>query len=157
MWNPTKYQSVILKEKADISGLFVSFHFQSIEQVLETKLPNVMNPNPDSPGHPDTHLEMHRKMAVTPLDMNRFQSKAFQAVISQHCKQDSVSSALKKPLKKEPSLHLDTPSKFLSKDKLFKPSFDVTVRLEGNGTSAHGFTVYKGRASRCASPPNFVM
>ncbi|XP_006978735.2 DNA topoisomerase 2-binding protein 1 isoform X2 [Peromyscus maniculatus bairdii] len=99
------------------------------EQVLETKLPNVMNPNPDSPGHPDTHLEMHRKMAVTPLDMNRFQSKAFQAVISQHCKQDSVSSALKKPLKKEPSLHLDTPSKFLSKDKLFKPSFDVTDAL----------------------------
>ncbi|CAO2633795.1 DNA topoisomerase 2-binding protein 1 [Lemmus lemmus] len=100
-----------------------SLFFQSAEQVLETKLPNGVGPNPD------THLEMHRKVAVTPLDMNRFQSKAFHAVISQHCKQDSVSSAVGQPLKKEPSLHLDTPSKFLSKDKLFKPSFDVTDAL----------------------------
>ncbi|XP_041533301.1 DNA topoisomerase 2-binding protein 1 [Microtus oregoni] len=99
------------------------------EQVLETKLPNGVGPNPDSPANPDTHLEMHRKVAVTPLDMNHFQSKAFHAVMSQHCKQDSVSSAVGHPLKKEPSLHLDTPSKFLSKDKLFKPSFDVTDAL----------------------------
>lgn len=139
MWNLTKYKNVSLlhlKEKADISGLFVFFHFQSVEQVLETKLPNGVNPNPDSPAHPDTHLDLHRKVAITPLDMNRFQSKAFHAVISQHCKQGSVSSAVGQPLKREPSLHLDTPSKFLSKDKLFKPSFDVTVRLQGNDANA---------------------
>ncbi|KAK7808113.1 hypothetical protein U0070_009427 [Myodes glareolus] len=99
------------------------------EQVLETKLPNGVSPNLDSPANPDTHLEMHRKVAVTPLDVNHFQSKAFHAVMSQHCKQDSGSSAAGQPLKKEPSLHLDTPSKFLSKDKLFKPSFDVTDAL----------------------------
>lgn len=95
-----------------------------------------MGPNPDSPANPGRHLEMDRKVSVTPLDMNHFQSKAFHAVMSQHGKQDSVSSAVGHPLKKESSLHLDTPSKFLSKDKLFKPSFDVTVRLEGNGVSA---------------------
>ncbi|KAL6082048.1 hypothetical protein STEG23_003102, partial [Scotinomys teguina] len=99
------------------------------EQALKMQLPNGVTPNPDSPAHPDTDLQVHRKTTVTPLDMNRFQSKAFHAVISQHCKQDSVSSAFKMPLKKEPSLHLDTPSKFLSKDKLFKPSFDVTDAL----------------------------
>lgn len=116
-----------------------------------------MSPNLDSPANPDTHLEMHRKVAVTPLDVNHFQSKAFHAVMSQHCKQDSGSSAAGQPLKKEPSLHLDTPSKFLSKDKLFKPSFDVTVRLEGNGVSANGFTVYKGKAPHCAAPPKFII
>ncbi|XP_031201771.1 DNA topoisomerase 2-binding protein 1 isoform X1 [Mastomys coucha] len=98
------------------------------EQVLETKIPNGVNSNLDSPAHPDTHLEIHRKRAVTPLDMNRFQSKAFRAVISQHNMQDPA-SPVRQPLRKEPSLHLDTPSKFLSKDKLFKPSFDVTDAL----------------------------
>uniref|UniRef100_A0A452S5F4 DNA topoisomerase 2-binding protein 1 n=1 Tax=Ursus americanus TaxID=9643 RepID=A0A452S5F4_URSAM len=80
-------------------------------------------------SHPVAHLETHRKTAVTPLDMNHFQSKAFHAVISQHTRQVSVSPPVGQPLQKEPSLHLDTPSKFLSKDKLFKPSFDVKDAL----------------------------
>ncbi|NXO65385.1 TOPB1 protein, partial [Phainopepla nitens] len=77
-----------------------------------------------------THLlEAGKKGAVTPLDMNRFQSKAFQAVISHHTgKTTPVEQG--GPLQKEPSLNLDTPSKFLSKDKLFKPSFDVKDALE---------------------------
>uniref|UniRef100_A0A452S5G9 DNA topoisomerase 2-binding protein 1 n=1 Tax=Ursus americanus TaxID=9643 RepID=A0A452S5G9_URSAM len=83
----------------------------------------------DTPEHPVAHLETHRKTAVTPLDMNHFQSKAFHAVISQHTRQVSVSPPVGQPLQKEPSLHLDTPSKFLSKDKLFKPSFDVKDAL----------------------------
>ncbi|GAB1294594.1 DNA topoisomerase 2-binding protein 1 [Apodemus speciosus] len=95
----------------------------------ETKIPNGVNPNPGSPARPDACLEVHRKRAVTPLDMNRFQSKAFRAVISQHSGQGSASPPGRQPPKKEPSLHLDTPSKFLSKDKLFKPSFDVTDAL----------------------------
>ncbi|KAF6313663.1 DNA topoisomerase II binding protein 1 [Rhinolophus ferrumequinum] len=99
------------------------------EESLETKLTNGVNPNPDTPGHPATRLETHRKTAVTPLDMNCFQSKAFHAVISQHTGQLSVSPAVGQPVQKEPSLHLDTPSKFLSKDKLFKPSFDVKDAL----------------------------
>lgn len=99
------------------------------EQVLETNIPNGVGPNPDSPAHPDAHLEIHRQKAVTPLDMNRFQSKAFHAVLSQHNRQGLASPPVRQPPKKEPSFHLDTPSKFLSKDKLFKPSFDVTDAL----------------------------
>ncbi|KAF5921877.1 hypothetical protein HPG69_013051 [Diceros bicornis minor] len=100
------------------------------EQSLETEITNGVNLNPDTPEQPATHLDTHRKTAVTPLDMNRFQSKAFHAVISQHTGQVSVSPAVGQPLQKEPSLHLDTPSKFLSKDKLFKPSFDVKGQEE---------------------------
>ncbi|XP_022370850.1 DNA topoisomerase 2-binding protein 1 isoform X4 [Enhydra lutris kenyoni] len=95
------------------------------EQSVETETTNRVNLNPGTPEHPVAHLETHRKTAVTPLDMNCFQSKAFHAVISQHTRQVSASPPVGQPLQKEPSLHLDTPSKFLSKDKLFKPSFDV--------------------------------
>ncbi|XP_050996005.1 DNA topoisomerase 2-binding protein 1 [Acomys russatus] len=115
-------------KRAD-ENLFLVDSAPKQEQVLETKIPNGVITIPDSPALPDTHPEIHRKMAVTPLDMNRFQSKAFHAVISQHGRQDSAPPAAGQPLKKEPSLRLDTPSKFLSKDKLFKPSFDVTDAL----------------------------
>uniref|UniRef100_A0A4X1TWD4 DNA topoisomerase II binding protein 1 n=1 Tax=Sus scrofa TaxID=9823 RepID=A0A4X1TWD4_PIG len=99
------------------------------EQSLEAGTTNGVNLNPNTPEHPVKQLETQRKTAITPLDMNRFQSKAFRAVISQHSGQASVSPAVGQPLQKEPSLHLDTPSKFLSKDKLFKPSFDVKDAL----------------------------
>uniref|UniRef100_A0A8C3K8V2 DNA topoisomerase II binding protein 1 n=1 Tax=Calidris pygmaea TaxID=425635 RepID=A0A8C3K8V2_9CHAR len=83
--------------------------------------------SPDS-EQPTYLLEAGKKTAVTPLDINRFQSKAFQAVISHHIEKTTplVQGGLPQ---KEPSLHLDTPSKFLSKDKLFKPSFDVKDAL----------------------------
>ncbi|XP_032725151.1 DNA topoisomerase 2-binding protein 1 [Lontra canadensis] len=103
------------------------------EQSVETETTNRVNLNPGIPEHPVVHLETHRKTAVTPLDMNRFQSKAFHAVISQHTRQVSASPPVGQPLQKEPSLHLDTPSKFLSKDKLFKPSFDVKVGITEYG------------------------
>uniref|UniRef100_A0A8C5P0F3 DNA topoisomerase 2-binding protein 1 n=1 Tax=Jaculus jaculus TaxID=51337 RepID=A0A8C5P0F3_JACJA len=99
------------------------------EQSLETTITNGVNVNPDSPVYSETNVETHRKTVVTPLDTSCFQSKAFHAVIVQHTGQASASPAAKQPLQKEPSLHLDTPSKFLSKDKLFKPSFDVTDAL----------------------------
>uniref|UniRef100_A0A8D0PUX3 BRCT domain-containing protein n=1 Tax=Sus scrofa TaxID=9823 RepID=A0A8D0PUX3_PIG len=99
------------------------------EQSLDAGTTNGVNLNPNTPEHPVKQLETQRKTAITPLDMNRFQSKAFRAVISQHSGQASVSPAVGQPLQKEPSLHLDTPSKFLSKDKLFKPSFDVKDAL----------------------------
>ncbi|XP_071417341.1 DNA topoisomerase 2-binding protein 1 isoform X2 [Pithys albifrons albifrons] len=83
--------------------------------------------DPDS-EQPACLLGAGKKPAVTPLDINRFQSKAFQAVISHHIGK-TTPVAQGGPLQKEPSLHLDTPSKFLSKDKLFKPSFDVKDAL----------------------------
>ncbi|XP_008056831.1 DNA topoisomerase 2-binding protein 1 [Carlito syrichta] len=109
------------------------------EQSLETEITNEMTLNTNASEHPGTHQGIHRKPAVTPLDMKRFQSKAFHAVISQHARQTSASPAVGQPLQKEPSLHLDTPSKFLSKDKLFKPSFDVKdalAALETPGSSS---------------------
>ncbi|NXF75346.1 TOPB1 protein, partial [Sclerurus mexicanus] len=92
-----------------------------------------LSKTPASVKYPDSEqpaclLEAGKKTAVTPLDINRFQSKAFQAVISHHIGKTS-SDAQEGPLQREPSLHLDTPSKFLSKDKLFKPSFDVKDAL----------------------------
>uniref|UniRef100_A0A8D0LAS5 DNA topoisomerase II binding protein 1 n=1 Tax=Sphenodon punctatus TaxID=8508 RepID=A0A8D0LAS5_SPHPU len=83
----------------------------------------------DTPNHPGHLFETAKGTAVTPLDMNRFQSKAFQTVISHHIGKKPSPPAEGRPLQKEPSLHLDTPSKFLSKDKLFKPSFDVKDAL----------------------------
>ncbi|EMP31579.1 DNA topoisomerase 2-binding protein 1-A [Chelonia mydas] len=83
----------------------------------------------DIPDHPSNLLEAGKKIAVTPLDVNRFQSKAFHSVISHHIGQKPTLPAEGRLIQKEPSLHLDTPSKFLSKDKLFKPSFDVKDAL----------------------------
>uniref|UniRef100_A0A8C9AT20 DNA topoisomerase 2-binding protein 1 n=1 Tax=Prolemur simus TaxID=1328070 RepID=A0A8C9AT20_PROSS len=115
-------------KKADESHFLIE-NSRKEEQSLETEITNGMNLNPNTPERPGVYPETHRKTAVTPLDMNRFQSKAFHAVLSQHARQASGSPAIGQPLKKEPSLHLDTPSKFLSKDKLFKPSFDVKDAL----------------------------
>ncbi|XP_063778445.1 DNA topoisomerase 2-binding protein 1 [Pseudophryne corroboree] len=83
----------------------------------------------DTPDHQFNHPAALKKAAVTPLDMNRFQSKAFQSVLSQHNRKIPTPGRESKLTKREPSLHLDTPSKFLSKDKLFKPSFDVKDAL----------------------------
>uniref|UniRef100_A0A8C8E8H1 DNA topoisomerase II binding protein 1 n=1 Tax=Otus sunia TaxID=257818 RepID=A0A8C8E8H1_9STRI len=96
----------------------------SITQLSKTPA-TVKSPDSEQPTY---LLEAGKKPAVTPLDINRFQSKAFQAVISHHIGKTTPLAQGKLP-QKEPSLHLDTPSKFLSKDKLFKPSFDVKDAL----------------------------
>ncbi|XP_007935164.1 DNA topoisomerase 2-binding protein 1 [Orycteropus afer afer] len=129
-------QTARMGKKADESHFLIEDPPEE-EQSLETEVTNAMNLNPSTPEHPETQLETHKKTAVTPLDMNQFQSKAFRAVISQHTGQVSVSPTIEQPLQKEPSLHLDTPSKFLSKDKLFKPSFDVKDALAALETPRH--------------------
>ncbi|XP_070586247.1 DNA topoisomerase 2-binding protein 1 isoform X3 [Erythrolamprus reginae] len=83
----------------------------------------------NTPDYSSNVLETGKITTVTPLDVNRFQSKAFQSVISQHIGKNPSPPIGSKVVQKEPSLHLDTPSKFLSKDKLFKPSFDVKDAL----------------------------
>ncbi|KAM8967060.1 DNA topoisomerase 2-binding protein 1 [Pelodytes ibericus] len=87
--------------------------------------PEATKPSITSPDWSSDRPEALKKGAVTPLDMNRFQSKAFQSVLSRHNKKVPTPGVETKVPRREPSLHLDTPSKFLSKDKLFKPSFDV--------------------------------
>ncbi|KAM6223874.1 DNA topoisomerase 2-binding protein 1 [Rhynchocyon petersi] len=129
-------QTARMGTKADESCFLIE-NSPKGEKALETEVTHGVHLNRDTPERSDTHLETHTKMTVTPLDMNRFQSKAFHAVISQHTGQESVSSATTQLLQKEPSLHLDTPSKFLSKDKLFKPSFDVKDALAALETPRH--------------------
>lgn len=103
---------------------FVSFKDTESFITQLSKTPATLK-SPDS--EQATHLlEAGTKGAVTPLDIKRFQSKAFQAVISHHTGK-TTPVAQGGPLQKEPSLNLDTPSKFLSEDKFFKPSFDVKV------------------------------
>ncbi|XP_018411454.1 PREDICTED: DNA topoisomerase 2-binding protein 1 [Nanorana parkeri] len=93
--------------------------------VSQTYRPVVARLSMDTPDRP----EALKKSAVTPLDMNRFQSKAFQSVLSRHNKKVPTPGGETKIPQREPSLHLDTPSKFLCRDKLFKPTFDVKDAL----------------------------
>nr|XP_057916288.1 DNA topoisomerase 2-binding protein 1 [Doryrhamphus excisus] len=74
--------------------------------------------------------------AVTPLDLGRFQSKVFRSVLNEMKSKDDISTPKQKHdggrknlLCKEPSLQLDTPSRFLSRDQLFRPSFNVKDAL----------------------------
>ncbi|XP_027130123.1 DNA topoisomerase 2-binding protein 1 [Larimichthys crocea] len=75
--------------------------------------------------------------AVTPLDMGRFRSKVLRSVLEKKNPEEDIStpkqnqeSGRRNPLQKEPSLRLDTPSRFLIRDQLFRPSF-VTKDAQG--------------------------
>ncbi|KAH0627252.1 hypothetical protein JD844_002763 [Phrynosoma platyrhinos] len=102
------------------------------------------------PTQPNFLFETGKRTAVTPLDMNRFQSKAFRTVMSHHIDKKPSPPLGGKPLQKEPSLHLDTPSKFLSKDKLFKPSFDVKGASQRNRTLSTPLSEVIGRNLKVA-------
>ncbi|MGH0150929.1 UNVERIFIED_CONTAM: hypothetical protein FKN15_042845 [Acipenser sinensis] len=78
-----------------------------------------------SPEIPLARLTASKNTVVTPLDMNRFQSKAFQLVISRPDGGKVTPGIECRALQKEPSLQFDTPSRFLCRDQLFKPSFDI--------------------------------
>ncbi|XP_058878639.1 DNA topoisomerase 2-binding protein 1-A-like isoform X1 [Acipenser ruthenus] len=82
-----------------------------------------------SPEIPMAQLNTLKNTVVTPLDMNRFQSKAFQSVISRPDGGKVTPGIECRALQREASLQLDTPSRFLCRDQLFKPSFDVKDAL----------------------------
>ncbi|XP_076868343.1 DNA topoisomerase 2-binding protein 1 [Brachyhypopomus gauderio] len=71
--------------------------------------------------------------AVTPLDTSRLQSRALHSVLRRlrGGEQAQVDAAVSGPdeapgsLQKEAGLQLDTPSRFLSRDRLFGPSFNI--------------------------------
>uniref|UniRef100_A0A3Q4H2J5 DNA topoisomerase II binding protein 1 n=1 Tax=Neolamprologus brichardi TaxID=32507 RepID=A0A3Q4H2J5_NEOBR len=74
--------------------------------------------------------------AVTPLDLGRFQSKVFQSVLDEMKPKKDISTpkqnqegGRRNPLQNEASLQLDTPSRFLNRDQLFRPSFNVKDAL----------------------------
>ncbi|KAM4544166.1 DNA topoisomerase 2-binding protein 1 isoform 1-T2 [Fundulus diaphanus] len=74
--------------------------------------------------------------AVTPLDSGRFQSKVFRSVLDEMKPRENQSTpkatqegGRRKPVQKEASLQLDTPSRFLVRDQLFRPSFNIKDAL----------------------------
>ncbi|XP_056155580.1 DNA topoisomerase 2-binding protein 1 [Lampris incognitus] len=75
--------------------------------------------------------------AVTPLDVGRFQSKVFHSLLDQMKPKENPStpvggqegSSKTNYTQKEVPLQLDTPSRFLSRDQLFRPSFNVKDAL----------------------------
>lgn len=117
------FESARTGKKADESNYFIDNCTKPVEEVNGAATELCRMPEP-SPELSTTKLPS----AVTPLDINRFQSKAFQMVMSQQNKVDKAEAG-EPSLQKEAKLRLDTPSKFLCKDKLFKPSFDVQDAL----------------------------
>uniref|UniRef100_A0A8C7D2U5 DNA topoisomerase II binding protein 1 n=1 Tax=Oncorhynchus kisutch TaxID=8019 RepID=A0A8C7D2U5_ONCKI len=74
--------------------------------------------------------------AVTPLDTRRFQSKVFRSVLDQgqqdkDCTTPGGQEGDRKAggQKESPALPLDTPSRFLCRDQLFRPTFNVKAAL----------------------------
>lgn len=71
---------------------------------------------------------------VTPLDLGRFQSKVFRSVLNEMKPKDNTGTpkeaSRSNPQQMEASVQLDTPSRFLSRDQLFRPSFNVKVLTE---------------------------
>ncbi|XP_068200123.1 DNA topoisomerase 2-binding protein 1 [Antennarius striatus] len=81
-------------------------------------------------------LGLQSGKAVTPLDLGRFQSKVFRSVLDEMKPRDDITTPKQNQearqqnvVQKEPSLKLDTPSRFLSRDQLFRPSFNVKDAL----------------------------
>ncbi|KAJ8277001.1 hypothetical protein GJAV_G00070300 [Gymnothorax javanicus] len=91
--------------------------------------------------------------AVTPLDVGRFHSKAFRSVLDQGQKAEGFSTPGQEGTNapgREPSLRLDTPARFLSRDQLYAPAFNVkdamaALETPGNRKVATPLTEVIGR------------
>ncbi|XP_042255809.1 DNA topoisomerase 2-binding protein 1 [Thunnus maccoyii] len=86
-------------------------------------MPPPARPSPEIPL-----LGIQSGKVVTPLDLGRFQSKMFCSVLNEMKPKEDISTpkynqegGRRNPLQKEPSLQLNTPSRFLSRDQLFRP------------------------------------
>ncbi|XP_077100487.1 DNA topoisomerase 2-binding protein 1 isoform X1 [Siphateles boraxobius] len=84
--------------------------------------------------------------AITPLDTTRFQSRTVRSAVRKLREGEEEQTEVSTPgqedakgaLLKDSSLHLDTPSRFLSRDRLFGPSFntkDVFDHLQTPGNN----------------------
>ncbi|XP_037612697.1 DNA topoisomerase 2-binding protein 1 isoform X1 [Sebastes umbrosus] len=96
--------------------------------------PSMPPPARSSPEIPLLGLQSGK--AVTPLDLGRFRSKVFRSVLDEKKPKEGFSTpkqnqegGRRNPLQKEASLQLDTPSRFLNRDQLFRPSFNVKDAL----------------------------
>ncbi|XP_078055061.1 DNA topoisomerase 2-binding protein 1 [Mustelus asterias] len=118
-------------KKADESKFLIKNAIDPVAEVNQTaKVIEICKVPEQKLEHPSSRLKNMQNAAVTPLDIKRLQSKAFQLVLTQQSKTETTGSGVGAPIQqKETKLLLDTPSKFLCKDKLFKPSFDVQDAL----------------------------
>ncbi|XP_047206276.1 DNA topoisomerase 2-binding protein 1 [Girardinichthys multiradiatus] len=98
--------------------------------VSGSQKPALLQPGRSSPEIP--LLGPQSGKAVTPLDSGRFQSKVFRSVLDEMKPKENQSTpkqnqegGKRKPVQKEPALQLDTPSRFLVRDQLFRPSFNI--------------------------------
>uniref|UniRef100_UPI00398E5BD6 DNA topoisomerase 2-binding protein 1 n=1 Tax=Pristiophorus japonicus TaxID=55135 RepID=UPI00398E5BD6 len=125
------FESARSGKKADENNFLVENATSAVAEVNQTaKFADLYKVPEQTPEHPSSRLKNMQNITVTPLDINRFQSKAFQLVLSQQNRTDTTGAGAGVPSQqKETNLPLDTPSKFLCKDKLFKPSFDVQDAL----------------------------
>ncbi|XP_077364967.1 DNA topoisomerase 2-binding protein 1 isoform X2 [Festucalex cinctus] len=107
----------------------------------KTPMPPPLPPRPARSSPEVPLLGPQGGKAVTPLDLGRFHSKVFRSVLDEMKSKEDLGASeqgqeggCRKPLAKEPSLQLDTPSRFLSRDQLFRPSFNVKDALEALDT-----------------------
>ncbi|XP_068566212.1 DNA topoisomerase 2-binding protein 1 [Cebidichthys violaceus] len=77
-------------------------------------------------------LGLQSGKAVTPLDLARLRSKVLRSVLDEMKPKEDIGTpkqnqegGRRNPPQKEASLQLDTPSRFLSRDQLFRPSFNA--------------------------------
>uniref|UniRef100_A0AAY4C5I6 BRCT domain-containing protein n=1 Tax=Denticeps clupeoides TaxID=299321 RepID=A0AAY4C5I6_9TELE len=100
-----------------------------VEGSQKTPLPATRHPSPEIPL-----LGPQNGATITPLDVSRLQSRtahsALRRLRGQPDKAQVPDPATPLQHRKEP-VSLDTPSSFLSKDKLFKPRFQIEGVLDG--------------------------
>lgn len=105
----------------------------STEREDESFVGGSQKPAPAARNSPEIPLPGPQSgKAVTPLDLGRFQSKVFRSVLDEMKPKDGLGTPKESSRRKEASLQLDTPSRFLSRDQLFRPSFNVKVGIHQN-------------------------
>uniref|UniRef100_A0AAY5LCC4 BRCT domain-containing protein n=1 Tax=Esox lucius TaxID=8010 RepID=A0AAY5LCC4_ESOLU len=123
----TKYQAA---QKWGLPSVTLRWVLESARTGLRAEERHFLVDLPPSPGRSTYGA------GVTPLDVGRFQSKVFRSVLEQGgCEEDSTTPGLQEGGRKaggakdSPALQLDTPSRFLCRDQLFRPNFNVKDAL----------------------------
>lgn len=141
-------------------ALFFFFFSPSTEREDESFVggsQKISGPPPAQPSPEIPLLGPQSGKAVTPLDLGRFQSKVFRSVLNEMRPKDNTGTPQeaggRNPPQKEASVQLDTPSRFLSRDQLFRPSFNVKVLTEWGSTDLIHFLFFCLKTKRIANFP----
>uniref|UniRef100_A0A8C1NYD4 DNA topoisomerase II binding protein 1 n=1 Tax=Cyprinus carpio TaxID=7962 RepID=A0A8C1NYD4_CYPCA len=140
----TKYQAA---QKWGLAAVTIRWVLESARTGKRADEGQYLVDLPPSPELP--LLGPQNSAAITPLDMARFQSRTVRSVVRRLREGEEEQADVATPgqevakgaLQKDSSLHLDTPSRFLSRDRLFGPSFntkDVFDHLQTPGNKPQG-------------------